>query len=61
MYYDPMPLAYAFSVMPTPAVPDEEVINAEPLATSTRTGWKWIVRSKVTDPSRSSSADGSKP
>jgi hypothetical protein len=37
MYYDPMPLAYAFPTtplayaMPSSAIPDEEVIDAAPL------------------------------
>jgi hypothetical protein len=37
MYYDPMPLAYAFPTtplayaIPSSAIPDEEVVNAAPL------------------------------
>jgi hypothetical protein len=31
MYYDPMPLAYAFPTIPSSAIPDEEVVDAAPL------------------------------
>jgi hypothetical protein len=31
MYYDPMPLSYAFPTIPSLAIPDEEVIDAAPL------------------------------
>jgi hypothetical protein len=31
MYYDPMPLAYAFLTIPSSAIPDEEVVDAAPL------------------------------
>jgi hypothetical protein len=31
MYYDPMPLAYAFPTIPSSAIPDKEVIDAAPL------------------------------
>jgi hypothetical protein len=30
MYYDPMPLAYAFPTIPSSAIPDKEVIDAAP-------------------------------
>jgi hypothetical protein len=31
MYYDPMPLAYAFHTIPCSVIPDEEVVDAAPL------------------------------
>jgi hypothetical protein len=31
MYYDPMPLAYAFPTIPSSVIPDEEVVDAAPL------------------------------
>jgi hypothetical protein len=31
MFLDPTPLAYAFPTMPSPAIPDDEVIDATPL------------------------------
>jgi hypothetical protein len=31
MYLDPTPLAYAFPTMPSPAIPDNEVVDAAPL------------------------------
>jgi hypothetical protein len=31
MYYDPMPLSYAFPTIPSSAIPDEEVVDAAPL------------------------------
>jgi hypothetical protein len=31
MYYDPMPLSYAFPTIPSSAIPDKEVVNATPL------------------------------
>jgi hypothetical protein len=31
MYFDPMPLAYAFPTRPSSVIPDEEVIDAAPL------------------------------
>jgi hypothetical protein len=31
MYYDPMPLSYAFPTIPSSAIPDEEVIDVAPL------------------------------
>jgi hypothetical protein len=31
MYYDPIPLSYAFPTIPSSAIPDEEVIDAAPL------------------------------
>jgi hypothetical protein len=31
MYLDPMPLAYAFPIMPSSVIPDEEVVDAAPL------------------------------
>jgi hypothetical protein len=31
MFFDPMPLAYAFPTMPLPAIPDDEVIYVAPL------------------------------
>jgi hypothetical protein len=31
MYYDPMPLTYAFPTIPSSAIPDEEVVDAAPL------------------------------
>jgi hypothetical protein len=31
MYYDPMPLSYAFPIIPSSAIPDKEVIDAAPL------------------------------
>jgi hypothetical protein len=48
MYYDPMPLAYAFLRIPSSAIPDEEVVDAAPLnqgppSTSARAGQKWGV------------------
>jgi hypothetical protein len=30
MYLDPMPLAYAFPIMPSSVIPDEEVVDAAP-------------------------------
>jgi hypothetical protein len=49
MYYDPMPLAYAFPTIPSSAIPDEEVVDAAPLnqgppSTGIRTGRKHGVR-----------------
>jgi hypothetical protein len=43
MYYDPMPLAYAFPTIPSLAIPNEEVVDAAPLnqgppSTGVRTG-----------------------
>jgi hypothetical protein len=45
MYYDPIPLAYAFPTIPSSAIPDEEVVDAAPLnqgppSTSARAGRK---------------------
>jgi hypothetical protein len=31
MYYDPIPLSYAFPTIPSSAIPDEEVVDAAPL------------------------------
>jgi hypothetical protein len=31
MYYDPMPLAYTFPMIPSSAIPEEEVVDAAPL------------------------------
>jgi hypothetical protein len=31
MYYDPMPVSYAFPTIPSSAIPDEEVVDASPL------------------------------
>jgi hypothetical protein len=31
MYYDPMPLAYAFPTIPSSVIPDKEVVDAAPL------------------------------
>jgi hypothetical protein len=31
MFLDPTPLAYAFPAMPSPAIPDEDVVDAAPL------------------------------
>jgi hypothetical protein len=31
MYYDPMPLSYAFPMIPSSVIPDEEVVDAAPL------------------------------
>jgi hypothetical protein len=31
MYLNPIPLAYAFPAMPSPAIPDEDVVDAAPL------------------------------
>jgi hypothetical protein len=31
MYFDPMPLAYAFPTIPSLVIPDEEVVDAAPL------------------------------
>jgi hypothetical protein len=31
MYYDMMPLSYAFPTIPSSAIPDEEVVDAAPL------------------------------
>jgi hypothetical protein len=31
MYYDPMPLAYAFPTIPSSVIPDDEVVDAAPL------------------------------
>jgi hypothetical protein len=31
MYLDPMPLTYAFPIMPSSVIPDEEVVDAAPL------------------------------
>jgi hypothetical protein len=31
MYYDPMPLSYAFPTMSSSAIPDKEVVDAAPL------------------------------
>jgi hypothetical protein len=31
MYLDPTPLAYAFPTMPSPAIPNDEVVDAAPL------------------------------
>jgi hypothetical protein len=31
MFLDPTPLAYAFPTMPSPAIPDEDVVDAAPL------------------------------
>jgi hypothetical protein len=49
MYYDPMPLSYAFPTIPSSAIPDEEVIDAAPLnqgpsSTSGRAGRKHGVK-----------------
>jgi hypothetical protein len=49
MYYDPMPLAYAFPTIPSSAIPDEEVIDAAPLnqgppSTGARAGQKHGVK-----------------
>jgi hypothetical protein len=49
MYYDPMPLAYAFPTIPSSAIPDEEVVEAAPLnrgppSTSARAGQKCGVK-----------------
>jgi hypothetical protein len=48
MYLDPTPLAYAFPTMPSPAIPDDEVVDAAPLnqglLPGTRAGRKHGVR-----------------
>jgi hypothetical protein len=49
MYYDPMPLAYAFPTIPSSVIPDEEVIDAAPLnqgppSTGARAGRKHGVK-----------------
>jgi hypothetical protein len=55
MYYDPMPLAYAFPTtplayaMPSSAITDKEVVDAAPLnqgppSTGVRMGWKYGVK-----------------
>jgi hypothetical protein len=31
MYYDPIPLSYAFPTIPSSAIPDKEVVDAAPL------------------------------
>jgi hypothetical protein len=31
MFLNPTPLAYAFPTMPSPAIPDDEVVDAAPL------------------------------
>jgi hypothetical protein len=31
MYYDPIPLSYAFPTIPSSTIPDEEVVDAAPL------------------------------
>jgi hypothetical protein len=38
MYFDPMPLAYAFPTMPSSVIPDEEVVDAAPLNQGPPTG-----------------------
>jgi hypothetical protein len=44
MYFDPIPLAYAFPTMPSSVIPDEEVVDTAPLnqgpPTGTRVGQK---------------------
>jgi hypothetical protein len=49
MYYDPMPLAYAFPTIPSSVIPDEEVVdtaplNQGPLSTDGHAGWKHGVK-----------------
>jgi hypothetical protein len=49
MYYDPMPLSYAFPTIPSSAIPDEEVVDAAPLnqgppSTGGRAGRKRAVK-----------------
>jgi hypothetical protein len=49
MYYDPMPLSYAFPTIPSSAIPDEEVVDAAPLnqgppSTGGRAGQKHEVK-----------------
>jgi hypothetical protein len=49
MYYDPMPLSYAFPTIPSSVIPDEEVIDVAPLnqgppSTGGRAGWKHGVK-----------------
>jgi hypothetical protein len=60
MFLNPIALAFAFPASPMSGIPDEEVINAEPLAASTRAGRKRIVWPRPTDASESSSTDTSK-
>jgi hypothetical protein len=31
MYFDPMPITYAFPTIPSSVIPDEEVVDAAPL------------------------------
>jgi hypothetical protein len=38
MYFDPIPLAYAFPTMPSSVIPDEEVVDAAPLNQGPPTG-----------------------
>jgi hypothetical protein len=38
MYFDPIPLAYAFPTIPSSAIPDEEVVDAAPLNQGPPTG-----------------------
>jgi hypothetical protein len=38
MYFDPIPLVYAFPTMPSSAIPDEEVVDAAPLNQGPPTG-----------------------
>jgi hypothetical protein len=51
MFLDPTPLAYAFLTMPSPAIPDEEVVDAAPLnqgpPPGTRAGRKCRVRPQL--------------
>jgi hypothetical protein len=51
MFLDPTPLAYAFPTMPSPAIPDEEVVDAAPLnqrpPPGTRAGRKCRVRPQL--------------
>jgi hypothetical protein len=49
MYLNPMPLAFAFPASPTSGIPDDEVVNAEPLAQGTRAGQKRGIRPRPTD------------
>jgi hypothetical protein len=52
MYLNPMPLAFAFLASPTSGIPDDEVVNAEPLAQGTqgtRAGRKRGIRPRPTD------------
>jgi hypothetical protein len=38
MYFDPIPLAYAFPTMPSSTIPGEEVVDAAPLNRGPPTG-----------------------